>query len=130
MSKIVPKHKSDLDTCEQLQFLSNEEIAPYVYELLEWLQDLNWPVADSVSQRLLQLDLELVEPLLLILSSDDDVWKYWLVSFFLHYVDISVYDRLIFKLNKMKISPTKQEIEEEVYDAVCELIKSRSITRR
>lgn len=98
--------------------------------MLEWLQDLNWPVADPVSQRLLQLNLELVEPLLLILSSDDDVWKYWIVSSFLHYVDISVYDRLIFKLNKMKISPTKQEIEEEVYDAVCVLIESRSITRR
>ncbi|TON15846.1 DUF5071 domain-containing protein, partial [Vibrio parahaemolyticus] len=114
MSKIVPNHKSDLETCEQLHFLSNEEITPYVYELLEWLQDLNWPVADPVSKRLLQLNLELVEPLLLILSSDDDVWKYWIVSSFLHYVDISVYDRLIFKLNKMKISPTKQEIEEEV----------------
>ncbi|WP_373273219.1 DUF5071 domain-containing protein, partial [Vibrio parahaemolyticus] len=55
--------------------------------MLEWLQDLNWPVADPVSQRLLQLNLELVEPLLLILSSDDDVWKYWIVSSFLHYVD-------------------------------------------
>ncbi|HCE2342634.1 TPA: DUF5071 domain-containing protein [Vibrio parahaemolyticus] len=130
MSKIVPNHKSDLETSEQLHFLSNEEITPYVYELLEWLQDLNWPVADPVSKRLLQLNLELVEPLLLILSSDDDVWKYWIVSSFLHYVDISVYDRLIFKLNKMKISPTKQEIEEEVYDAVCVLIESRSITRR
>ncbi|MFW0981626.1 hypothetical protein CGJ36_23800 [Vibrio parahaemolyticus] len=92
--------------------------------MLEWLQDLNWPVADPVSQRLLQLNLELV------LSSDDDVWKYWIVSSFLHYVDISVYDKLIFKLNKMKISPTKQEIEEEVYDSVCVLIESRSITRR
>ncbi|HGF5253558.1 DUF5071 domain-containing protein [Vibrio parahaemolyticus] len=88
------------------------------------MQDLNWPVADPVSQRLLQLNLELV------LSSDDDVWKYWIVSSFLHYVDISVYDKLIFKLNKMKISPTKQEIEEEVYDSVCVLIESRSITRR
>ncbi|HAS6208579.1 TPA: DUF5071 domain-containing protein [Vibrio vulnificus] len=72
MSKIVPKHKLDLETCEQLKFLSNEEIIPYVYELLECLQELNWPVAAPVSQRLLQLDLELVEPLLLILSSDDE----------------------------------------------------------
>ncbi len=31
MSKIVPNHKSDLETRKQLHFLSNEEITPYVY---------------------------------------------------------------------------------------------------
>ncbi|BDU37847.1 DUF5071 domain-containing protein [Vibrio nigripulchritudo] len=125
MCNIIPVNKSDIRTCERLFKLSNSEIEPYIYELLEWMQDLNWPVAYPVSKRLFLFNTELVEPLLKILNSDDDTWKYWIVSYFLHHTSNNVYDRLFFKLSSMKNHPTKREVDEEVHDAVCELLQMR-----
>ena len=31
---------------------SNEELSPYLFQLLEWLQDMNWPGAECILARL------------------------------------------------------------------------------
>ena len=35
---------------------SDEELTPYVYPMLWWLQDMNWPGAEIILQRLLRFD--------------------------------------------------------------------------
>lgn len=125
MAHPVPAHKSDLEACARLADLSDEQIAPYVDLLLECLQDLNWPIAFPVAKRLQSLNTELVAPILAILDGDDEVWKYWIVSYFLHQVSADVYQRLTFKLQRMKHQPTQQETEEEVHAEVCTLLQIR-----
>ena len=46
----LPKNKFDRQSLCGIDELSNEEIQPIIYELLTWLQDYNWPVADKVLQ--------------------------------------------------------------------------------
>lgn len=123
--RIVPNSKADDEACKNLALAKDDDIKPHIYELLECLQDLNWPIAAPVSERLSVLGVELVEPILDVLNSDDDPWKYWIVSHFLHGIKPAIYGRLRFKLNQMKKHPTKGEVEEEVHDAVCELLSSR-----
>lgn len=125
--KLVPIDKFDDEACANLKAASDEELKPYIAELLECLQDLNWPIAAPVSDRLSMLGLDLVKPVVKVLSGNDDVWKYWLVSHFLYQVNDEVFRELSFKLEDIKSHPTRGEIEEEVFDAVCELLRSRTI---
>ncbi|AJQ94764.1 DUF5071 domain-containing protein [Gynuella sunshinyii] len=120
--RIIPNSKSDDEACENLSRVTDAEIIPYIYELLEWLQDINWPVAQHVAERLSKLGLELVEPILVVLNGTDEVWKYWIVSHLLYMVNDQVYQSLELKLRRMKSQPTQSEIKEEVYEAVCELL--------
>jgi hypothetical protein len=123
--RIVPIDKFDDEACENMMAASNDDLVPHIDGLLECLQDLNWPIAESVSSRLSTLGVALVKPLLNVLNSDDNVWKYCIVSHLLYQVDDEVFRLLRFTLNSIKRHPTKGEIEEEVHDVVCELLFAR-----
>ena len=125
MTRLVPSHKCDDEACANLKRSSNEQLLPYLDDLLEWLQDMNWPVAAPVAERLSLLGEELVAPITKVLNGDDDAWKYWLVCHLLHKVKPEVYRQLLFKLHSIKNNPTAAEVEEEVYAEVCVLLNIR-----
>jgi len=80
VKELVPKNKLDDSNIEKLYILSDEEIKPIIYDLLEWLQDYNWPVADKVLKVLLKRE-DLVFPHIKnILKCDDFMWKYWIMD--------------------------------------------------
>lgn len=123
--RLVPINKFDDEACENLKAASDKELVPHIEGLLECLQDLNWPIAPQVSERLSILGLELVQPIMKVLSCNDEVWKYWIISHLLYQVSDDVFSELRFKLNSIKLHPTKSEVEEEVFDVACELLRSR-----
>lgn len=46
-------NKNVWDNCAKiLSERTDEELSPYIFELLEWLQDLNWPGAFCILDRL------------------------------------------------------------------------------
>lgn len=48
-----PYGKNVWDNCAKiLSERTNEELAPYLIELMEWLQDMNWPGAFCILDRL------------------------------------------------------------------------------
>ncbi len=58
----IEKSKSTWDSCAKVIALkTNEEIIPYLYLLFEWLQDMNWPGADIIFDRLLQIPFSQLE---------------------------------------------------------------------
>lgn len=77
---IVPKHKSDLASCKNLSTASDEEVVTKIPELLEWLQDMNWPVAPLVCERLKSIGDPLIVPLRKVLTGSDACWKYWIIT--------------------------------------------------
>ena len=127
MKRLVPNDKFDDEACHNLAVASDSEIAPHIESLLKCLQDINWPIAVPVSERLSTLGLELVTPITNVLSGKDEIWKYWIVSHLLHNVRDEVYQALYFKLKSMRKYPTAEEREEEVYDAICDLLSSRKM---
>ena len=124
-SEIVPKDKFDLTACAQLAKVSDDMVALHIDALLECLQDLNWPIAGPVAERIQLLDERLVLPIRKILLGTDEFWKYWIVTYFLHHVRREVYEGLRFTLNRMLKHPTAEEILEEVHSVVEELIAQR-----
>ncbi len=73
---IAPTNKSDLDACNNLYLASDEEVSEKINELLVWVQDINWPVATSICERLKSIGSPLVEPLRKILPDSNEIWKY------------------------------------------------------
>lgn len=66
--KLVPSTKTDFEACANLRKAADTEVTPFVNDLLEWLKDLNWPVAPLVQERLAKLGAELVEPVRTVLN--------------------------------------------------------------
>lgn len=61
---IVPREKSKSiwEPCAKVVSLkSNDELKPYLYLLFEWLQDMNWPGAYTVFDRLLEIPFSELE---------------------------------------------------------------------
>ncbi len=124
-SCIVPKNKHDLDACKRLALATNDEVAIHVDMLLACLQDLNWPIAAPVSDRLAMFDQRLISPVQRILVGDDETWKYWIISYLLHHVDVAILEGLRFTLNRLAKSPTRSEAEDEVAIVALDLLNTR-----
>lgn len=59
---MIPKDKHDIAAVEKLGTMEVESVIPLLPQLLEWVQDMNWPIA---------------EPMVELLLGDDDMWIYW-----------------------------------------------------
>ena len=61
---VVPpeKSKSVWEPCAKvIAMRSDEELKPFLYLLLEWLQDLNWPGASTIYDRLTRIPFSQIE---------------------------------------------------------------------
>lgn len=77
---LVPKDKHDISNIDKLYSLSDEEMKPIVYDLLEWIQDYNWPVAQELVPLLKERE-DIIFPYMSdILRGDDFMWKYWIMD--------------------------------------------------
>lgn len=77
---LVPKDKHDISNINKLYNLSDEEMKPIVYNLLEWIQDYNWPVAQELIPLLKERE-DIIFPYMSdILRGDDFMWKYWIMD--------------------------------------------------
>ena len=115
---IVPTHKSDLNACEALAECSDTEVAAHIRDLLVWTQDINWPVARHVVNRLRRIEAPLIEPVREVLGGSDDVWKYFLVSSLLPVATESVRESLRPDLVRILQSPSSSEVSEGVVEAI------------
>ena len=69
---------------------TNEQLKPYVISMFEWLQDMNWPGADIVFKRLLNMPFDMIQlPYNIVLNtakkSGDYVWLEVLTDFIKEY---------------------------------------------
>lgn len=81
LNKLIPEHKFDIEKVELLDGLTFDEIEPIIRNLLEWLQDGNWPVSRPLGNYLKTLPPEKLGPYLMeILSTNDYEWKYFLIA--------------------------------------------------
>jgi hypothetical protein len=61
---LIPKDKHDLECVDPVSQLGYPAIAPILPQLLEWVQDINWPVAYPLSRLLASIGEPLIPPLL------------------------------------------------------------------
>jgi len=83
LQPLTPEYSKNIwDNCAVIiAERSDEELHPYLYELLEWLQDMNWPGAFCIFYRLKKYAKwhELSNAISISLAkaeaNNDDVWK-------------------------------------------------------
>jgi hypothetical protein len=83
-SALVPRDKYDIERVEALVAAGPEAAISILPELLEWIQDMNWPVALPLSEYLVTIGEPLIPHLRKILTSDD---HWWIYSVLLHIVE-------------------------------------------
>ena len=79
--KLIPKDKFDLDAAKRLSLATPEQVSAVATPLLEWIADMNWPVALEIIHVLPKFHKELlpsIEPILLN-RENDIIWKYWII---------------------------------------------------
>ena len=86
---IIPpeKSKSVWEPCAKVIALkSDSELMPFLHLLFEWLQDMNWPGAEVIFERLAQMPYPMLEQEFRFSKTcaereNDEVWLMWLEAF-------------------------------------------------
>ncbi len=116
---LLPGDKSDLSGIEALKQLPEEDFIPVIPELLTWLQDVNWPVAEPVTEVLAHFG-DIVEPYIIpVLSpeNDDGIWKYNIIAELLPKMPGSPSKQLFDVVMRIAENPTVEEKNESVHEA-------------
>lgn len=109
--ELIPRDKMDTDRAEAAVAAGYPAVAPIVPDLLEWLQDMNWPVANVLAPFLASIGEPLVPHIRHIFETDDELWKYWMIVAILRdspTVAAAFRDDLV----RIASAPTEREAEE------------------
>ncbi len=113
VAALVPQHKHETLQAHALVAMGYPAVEPVLSALLEWMQDINWPVAQVLHPFLAGIGAPLAPYLRPILESDDGMWKYWILSYILA---PSPELKRIFStaLHQLATAPTPQEKADEL----------------
>lgn len=121
---VLPEDKFDVDAVKRLDKELPENVIPLLPELMEWLQDMNWPVAKAVLPLLIRYEDITTQIAMDILKQDqkDDIWKYQIIKDFVPAVSDSNQNILFDSISRIAYHPTKGEKTEEVDEAAREYL--------
>ena len=80
LAALVPVTKFETEKASALVRLGFPAVEPVVPNLLEWLQDLNWPVGRVFQPFLMSIGRPLAPHIRIILAGHDDCWKFSVLS--------------------------------------------------
>jgi len=120
IKSLIPKDKFDLETVEKLKQHSFEDIEPIVLDLLEWLQDMNWPVSQHIAALLLPYSEKIAHEIIQILKGKDEMWKYWILVTFGKIIKNKL---AVHEINRIAKNPTQDEIYHELNTIANEIIQ-------
>ena len=119
---LIPEHKFDIKTAQLAASAGFPAVEPVLYELLEWIQDCNWPVAGELLPFLASVGEPLAPHIRRAFASDDYIWQYWICGLFQDSPTLySVFQR---DIHRIALSPTAEERANEL-DERCFAVISR-----
>lgn len=110
---LIPQDKLDTDRAEQVVAAGYPAVEPILPELLEWIQDCNWPVAQVIAPFLATIGMPLLPHIRAVLATDDVMWKYWVIGYLLKNSP-ELATALREELTRYANSPTPEESEVEL----------------
>jgi hypothetical protein len=110
----LPRDKFDFERVNKIKKSEKKDIIPLLPGLLEWIQDMNWPIAPEIAEILMTFPKEIVPHIRNVLSTDDDIWKFWCLEYLVK--KFSTEDKELLKTDLIRLSttPTEGEMLEEV----------------
>ncbi|WP_339235796.1 DUF5071 domain-containing protein [Paenibacillus sp. FSL R5-0517] len=119
----LPRDKFDFEAVRKLNEFGNEELKGIIPELMEWLQDGNWPISEPVEDLLLRLGEDLVPYIKDVLQTQDPQWEYFILVGLIDRLPVSHLSMLRSDLVRILESPTHDEILEELDEVIVELLE-------
>lgn len=112
---LVPKHKFDFSGLEELKELSDEEIAPILPALLEWMKDMNWPIAQEMPSLLIMHQKVLMPYIVDVLKPEqvEGDWKNYIIWDLLPLLDKEYAIEIEPYLERIVENPTRNEVFDE-----------------
>jgi hypothetical protein len=111
---VVPTNKSDIAAAERAVALGWPGAELVISELLEWIQDYNWPVAHTLAPFLASVGRPLARYLRPIFDGDDEVWTYWVINAVLANAPDELFEEFTPLLVRIAEHPTPGERTEEL----------------
>ena len=111
VKKLIPKHKHDHKVIAGLKKLSFEQLEPIIPDLLEWLQDMNWPIGRPVADILEPFADRITPEIIKILKTNDGMWKLWVLC---NLARNTTDPLLLSEIERIAKFPSRDEIEDEV----------------
>ena len=119
---LIPKEKGDYERARNLKNYSVVELKPIIPNLLEWIQDMNWPISGIVAEYLVDNFSEIEKEIYPILNTNDDIWKWNVINIFKNLIEE---EKNITIIKRIAENPTEMEKFEEL-DLLCnEVIEKR-----
>jgi hypothetical protein len=119
---LIPQHRSDSERANAAIAAGYPAVAPILPELLEWLQDCNWPVARVLAPFLVSIGNPLIPHIQHIFDSNDEIWKYWIINVILrNSFELAVAFRN--ELERLAYSPTENEETQELNEVSQEVLE-------
>ncbi len=125
LSACIPKDKFDTDAVARAAALGFPALNPILPELLVWMQDLNWPVAQDLAPLLAQAGVEIVAPIKSIFVGGDLGWTYFLIVGVLPHVNNEVWAPLVADLRRFAEHPTPEQKLEELDEIALDTLLAR-----
>ncbi|MBU8878875.1 DUF5071 domain-containing protein [Bacillus sp. FJAT-29790] len=110
----LPRNKFDFERVHKIKRMEKKDIIPLLPELLEWIQDMNWPIAPKVAEILITFPKEIVPHLKNVFSTNDDIWKFWCLEYLIKKLPPHYKESLRNDLIRLITTPTEGEKLEEV----------------
>lgn len=122
--KLLPRNKYDFKRVNRLKKIERSQLIQLLPNPLEWLQDINWPIAPEITNLLLEFPNELVPHIKKVITGDDDIWKNWCLIYLVAKFPFDF--KIIFKaeLEKLANFPTPDEKFEELDDLAREILST------
>lgn len=119
----LPRNKYDFRRVNQLKSMKRSELVLLLPGLMEWIQDMNWPIATEVTELLLTFPNEIVPLVKDVLATNDDVWKYWCIECLLKRLLVELNMQLKNDLVRLAEEPTEGEKLEELDQMAVEIMR-------
>jgi len=113
LASLIPIAKYETEKASELVRLGFPAVEPVMPQILEWLQDPNWPVGLIFQPFLIRIGQPLTPYIRTILAGQDDGWKYSLLVAVVA-PSIELAQTLRPELEHLATSPSTGESEEEV----------------
>lgn len=123
----IPKHKHDVPAVDRAREIGFPSLNDAIPELLVWVQDANWPVAEPTASVLRSAGLEIVPHIRSVLAGKDAVWKYWLILLVIAQSTPEVVKELRNELSRLANDPSSDDVLESV-DAVAKDVLSEQLS--
>jgi hypothetical protein len=120
----LPRDKHDFERVNRLHTLESSIVIPLIPNLVEWLQDINWPISTEIATLLLRYPEETIPHIKDVLKSNDDIWKEWSLRYFVKELPIHLIKEFQPELIRIANTPTKGVLLEEVNETALMILET------